>query len=227
MFLVLGFQNVQARSNIAVKKETVQAKNKNDEEIKIAVENVIRDFDKKQKDEVYKNFLRDKNKNLEKIKDFYGYDYLDEKEKNSEETKDNLKILQFMSEDTTRNLIYNSKITLDDIEYLDKNRAKVDLKITYFIGDEAWKNSLMEFLHLKSDNKLENRKQVLKLLNDETRKKQFQNFFDKKVLEIMKKGNFDDLELFEDEDIELNFEKTNGKWETKDTILKEIMKMLQ
>ena len=182
----------------------------NNSELEKEVKKVINGFNQLEKDKLFSELMKKKTKlTIETIKI------------NGAEPEDNTKqksfmaVMEMITEQHLKNLIYNSKIELEDIEYMSKNKANVSITLKMIDGMELLKGSKKYLMNKygKSGKYLDT-----DVFLDEKVKNDVMKYFDEHTKELMK--NDDNNEIV---DIELEFTLRNGKWVSNETISRFIM----
>ena len=179
-------------------------------ELEKEVKQMINNFNQLEKDKLFSELMKKKTKlTLETIK-INGA----EPEDNSKQ-KSFMAVMEMVTEQHLKNLIYNSKIELEDIEYVSKNKANVSIALKMIDGMELLKSSKKYLLskYGKGGKYLDT-----DIFLDEKVKNDVMKYFDEHTKELMK--NDDNNEIV---DIELEFTVRNGKWVSNETISRYIL----
>lgn len=182
----------------------------NNSELEKEVKQMINNFNQLEKDKLFSELMKKKTKlTIETIK-INGA----EPEDNSKQ-KSFMAVMEMVTEQHLKNLIYNSKIELEDIEYVSKNKANVSISLKMIDGIELLKDSKKYLMNKygKSGKYLDT-----DVFLDEKIKNDVMKYFDEHTKELMK--NDDNNEIV---DIELEFTLRNGKWVSNETISRYIM----
>jgi len=182
----------------------------NNSELEKEVKKVINNFNQLEKDKLFSELMKKKAKlTIETIK-INGA----EPEDNSKQ-KSFMAVMEMVTEQNLKNLIYNSKIELDDIEYVSKNKANVSITLKMIDGMELLKSSKK---YLMSKYGKGGKYLDTDIFLDEKVKNDVMKYFDEHTKELMK--NDDNNEIV---DIELEFTLRNGKWVSNETISRYIL----
>ena len=182
----------------------------NNSELEKEVKQMINNFNQLEKDKLFSELMKKKTKlTLETIK-INGT----EPEDNSKQ-KSFMAVMEMVTEQHLKNLIYNSKIELEDIEYVSKNKANVSITLKMIDGMELLKSSKK---YLMSKYRKGGKYLDTDIFLDEKVKNDVMKYFDEHTKELMK--NDDNNEIV---DIELEFTVRNGKWVSNETISRYIL----
>ena len=185
----------------------------NNSELEKEVKQMINNFNQLEKDKLFSELMKKKTKlTLETIK-INGTEPEDKTKQ-----KSFMAVMEMVTEQHLKNLIYNSKIELDDIEYVSKNKANVSITLKMIDGMELLKSSKK---YLMSKYGKGGKYLDTDIFLDEKVKNDVMKYFDEHTKELMK--NDDNNEIV---DIELEFTLRNGKWVSNETISKYILKRL-
>lgn len=182
----------------------------NNSELEKEVKQMINNFNQLEKDKLFSELMKKKTKlTIETIK-INGAE-LEDKTKQ----KSFMALMEMVTEQHLKNLIYNSKIELEDIEYVSKNKANVSITLKMIDGMELLKSSKKYLMskYGKSGKYLDT-----DIFLDEKVKNDVMKYFDEHTKELMK--NDDNNEIV---DIELEFTLRNGKWVSNETISRYIL----
>lgn len=186
----------------------------NNSELEKEVKQMINNFNQLEKDKLFSELMKKKTKlTLETIK-INGA----EPEDNSKQ-KSFMAVMEMVTEQHLKNLIYNSKIELEDIEYMSKNKANVSITLKMIDGIELLKSSKK---YLMSKYGKGGKYLDTDIFLDEKVKNDVMKYFDEHTKELMK--NDDNNEIV---DIELEFALKNGKWISNETISKYLFKQFK
>ena len=186
----------------------------NNSELEKEVKQMINNFNQLEKDKLFSELMKKKTKlTLETIK-INGAE-----PENKTKQKSFMAVMEMVTEQHLKNLIYNSKIELEDIEYMSKNKANVSITLKMIDGMELLKSSKKYLMskygkgakYLDTD-----------IFLDEKVKNDVMKYFDEHTKELMK--NDDNNEIV---DIELEFALKNGKWISNETISKYLFKQFK
>ena len=179
-------------------------------ELEKEVKQMINNFNQLEKDKLFSELMKKKTKlTLETIK-INGVEPEDKTKQ-----KSFMAVMEMVTEQHLKNLIYNSKIELEDIEYVSKNTANVSIALKMIDGMELLKSSKKYLLskYGKGGKYLDT-----DIFLDEKVKNDVMKYFDEHTKELMK--NDDNNEIV---DIELEFTLRNGKWVSNETISRYIL----
>ncbi|WP_374141609.1 hypothetical protein [Leptotrichia hongkongensis] len=182
----------------------------NNSELEKEVKQMINNFNQLEKDKLFSELMKKKTKlTLETIK-INGAEPEDKTKQ-----KSFMAVMEMVTEQHLKNLIYNSKIELEDIEYVSKNKANVSITLKMIDGMELLKSSKKYLMskYGKSGKYLDT-----DIFLDEKVKNDVMKYFDEHTKELMK--NDDNNEIV---DIELEFTVRNGKWVSNETISRYIL----
>ena len=108
----------------------------NNSELEKEVKKVINGFNQLEKDKLFSELMKKKAKlTIETIK-INGAE-----PENKTKQKSFMAVMEMVTEQHLKNLIYNSKIELEDIEYVSKNKANVSISLKMIDGIELLKGS--------------------------------------------------------------------------------------
>ena len=186
----------------------------NNSELEKEVKQMINNFNQLEKDKLFSELMKKKTKlTLETIK-INGAEPEDKTKQ-----KSFMAVMEMVTEQNLKNLIYNSKIELDDIEYVSKNKANVSITLKMIDGMELLKSSKK---YLMSKYGKGGKYLDTDIFLDEKVKNDVMKYFDEHTKELMK--NDDNNEIV---DIELEFTLRNGKWVSNETISKYLFKQFK
>ena len=186
----------------------------NNSELEKEVKKVINNFNQLEKDKLFSELMKKKTKlTIETIK-INGTEPEDKTKQ-----KSFMAVMEMVTEQNLKNLIYNSKIELDDIEYVSKNKANVSITLKMIDGMELLKSSKK---YLMSKYGKGGKYLDTDIFLDEKVKNDVMKYFDEHTKELMK--NDDNNEIV---DIELEFTLKNGKWVSNETISKYLFKQFK
>ena len=186
----------------------------NNSELEKEVKQMINNFNQLEKDKLFSELMKKKTKlTLETIK-INGAEPEDKTKQ-----KSFMAVMEMVTEQNLKNLIYNSKIELDDIEYVSKNKANVSITLKMIDGMELLKSSKK---YLMSKYGKGGKYLDTDIFLDEKVKNDVMKYFDEHTKELMK--NDDNNEIV---DIELEFALKNGKWISNETISKYLFKQFK
>ena len=186
----------------------------NNSELEKEVKQMINNFNQLEKDKLFSELMKKKTKlTLETIK-INGAEPEDKTKQ-----KSFMAVMEMVTEQHLKNLIYNSKIELEDIEYVSKNKANVSITLKMIDGMELLKSSKK---YLMSKYGKGGKYLDTDIFLDEKVKNDVMKYFDEHTKELMK--NDDNNEIV---DIELEFALKNGKWISNETISKYLFKQFK
>ena len=186
----------------------------NNSELEKEVKQMINNFNQLEKDKLFSELMKKKTKlTLETIK-INGTEPEDKTKQ-----KSFMAVMEMVTEQHLKNLIYNSKIELEDIEYMSKNKANVSITLKMIDGMELLKSSKK---YLMSKYGKGGKYLDTDIFLDEKVKNDVMKYFDEHTKELMK--NDDNNEIV---DIELEFALKNGKWISNETISKYLFKQFK
>ena len=186
----------------------------NNSELEKEVKQMINNFNQLEKDKLFSELMKKKTKlTLETIK-INGAE-----PENKTKQKSFMAVMEMVTEQHLKNLIYNSKIELEDIEYVSKNKANVSITLKMIDAMELLTSSEK---YLLSKYGKGGRYLDTDIFLDEKVKNDVMKYFDEHTKELMK--NDDNNEIV---DIELEFALKNGKWISNETISKYLFKQFK
>ena len=186
----------------------------NNSELEKEVKQMINNFNQLEKDKLFSELMKKKTKlTLETIK-INGAEPEDKTKQ-----KSFMAVMEMVTEQHLKNLIYNSKIELEDIEYISKNKANVSITLKMIDAMELLTSSEK---YLLSKYGKGGRYLDTDIFLDEKVKNDVMKYFDEHTKELMK--NDDNNEIV---DIELEFALKNGKWISNETISKYLFKQFK
>lgn len=186
----------------------------NNSELEEEVKKVINNFNQTEKDKLFSELIKRKTKlTLDTIK------INEARPVNKSKQKSFMTIMEMVTEQNLKNLIYNSKIELKEIEYVSENKANVSITLKMIDAMELLTSSEKYLLskYGKGEKYLDS-----DIFLNEKIKNDVMKYFDEHTKELIK--NDDNSELIVN--IELEFTKKNGKWISNETISKYILKRL-
>ena len=187
----------------------------NDLELEKEVKKVINDFNQTEKDKLFSELMKKKSKlTFETIK-INGAEPEDKTKQ-----KSFMIVMEMITEQHLKNLIYNSEIKLEDIEYISKNKANVSITLKIIDGMELFSSSKEFFLSKYGKNK---KYLDSDIFLDERVRNDVMKYFDEYTKELMKNDDGNN----ETVDIELEFNLRNGKWSSNETISKYLFKQFK
>ena len=186
----------------------------NNSELEKEVKKVINNFNQTEKDKLFSELIKRKTKlTLDTIK------INEARPVNKSKQKSFMTVMEIVTEQNLKNLIYNSKIELKEIEYVSENKANVSITLKMIDAMELLTSSEKYLLskYGKGEKYLDS-----DIFLNEKIKNDVMKYFDEHTKELIK--NDDNSELIVN--IELEFTKKNGKWISNETISKYILKRL-
>jgi len=186
----------------------------NNSELEEEVKKVINNFNQTEKDKLFSELIKRKTKlTLDTIK------INEARPVNKSKQKSFMTVMEIVTEQNLKNLIYNSKIELKEIEYVSENKANVSITLKMIDAMELLTSSEKYLLskYGKGEKYLDS-----DIFLNEKIKNDVMKYFDEHTKELIK--NDDNSELIVN--IELEFTKKNGKWISNETISKYILKRL-
>ena len=186
----------------------------NNSELEKEVKKVINNFNQTEKDKLFSELIKRKTKlTLDTIK------INEARPVNKSKQKSFMTVMEMVTEQNLKNLIYNSKIELKEIEYVSENKANVSITLKMIDAMELLTSSEKYLLskYGKGEKYLDS-----DIFLNEKIKNDVMKYFDEHTKELIK--NDDNSELIVN--IELEFTKKNGKWISNETISKYILKRL-
>ena len=186
----------------------------NNSELEKEVKQMINNFNQLEKDKLFSELMKKKTKlTLDTIR------INEVRPVNKSKQKSFMTVMEMVTEQNLKNLIYNSKIELEDIEYMSKNKANVSITLKMIDGMELLKSSKK---YLMSKYGKGGKYLDTDIFLDEKVKNDVMKYFDEHTKELMK--NDDNNEIV---DIELEFALKNGKWISNETISKYLFKQFK
>ena len=186
----------------------------NNSELEKEVKKVINNFNQTEKDKLFSELIKRKTKlTLDTIR------INEVRPVNKSKQKSFMTVMEMVTEQNLKNLIYNSKIELKEIEYVSENKANVSITLKMIDAMELLPSSEKYLLskYGKGEKYLDS-----DIFLNEKIKNDVMKYFDEHTKELIK--NDDNSELIVN--IELEFTKKNGKWISNETISKYILKRL-
>lgn len=186
----------------------------NNSELEKEVKKVINNFNQTEKDKLFSELIKRKTKlTLDTIR------INEVRPVNKSKQKSFMTVMEMVTEQNLKNLIYNSKIELKEIEYVSENKANVSITLKMIDAMELLPSSEKYLLskYGKGEKYLD-----LDIFLNEKIKNDVMKYFDEHTKELIK--NDDNSELIVN--VELEFTKKNGKWISNETISKYILKRL-
>ena len=187
----------------------------NNSELEEEVKKVINNFNQTEKDKLFSELIKRKTKlTLDTIK------INEARPVNKSKQKSFMTVMEMVTEQNLKNLIYNSKIELKEIEYVSENKANVSITLKMIDAMELLTSSEKYLLskYGKGEKYLDS-----DIFLNEKIKNDVMKYFDEHTKELIK--NDDNSELIVN--IELEFTKKNGKWISNETISKYLFKQFK
>ena len=187
----------------------------NNSELEEEVKKVINNFNQTEKDKLFSELIKRKTKlTLDTIR------INEVRPVNKSKQKSFMTVMEMVTEQNLKNLIYNSKIELKEIEYVSENKANVSITLKMIDAMELLPSSEKYLLskYGKGEKYLD-----LDIFLNEKIKNDVMKYFDEHTKELIK--NDDNSELIVN--IELEFTKKNGKWISNETISKYLFKQFK
>ena len=183
----------------------------NNSELEEEVKKVINNFNQTEKDKLFSELIKRKTKlTLDTIK------INEARPVNKSKQKSFMTVMEMVTEQNLKNLIYNSKIELKEIEYVSENKANVSITLKMIDAMELLTSSEK---YLLSKYGKGGRYLDTDIFLDEKVKNDVMKYFDEHTKELMKNDDNNN----EIVDIELEFTLRNGKWVSNETISRYIM----
>ena len=178
------------------------------------VKKVINNFNQIEKDKLFSELMKKKSELILETIKINGAEPDDKAKQKSFMT-----IMEMVTEQHLKNLIYNSEQELENIEYISKNKANISITLKMIDGMELLKSSQKYLLNKYGKGKKDLDPDIFL---DEKVKNDVMKYFDEYTKELMK--NDDNNEIV---DIELEFNLRNGKWSSNETISKYLFKQFK
>ena len=183
----------------------------NNSELEEEVKKVINNFNQTEKDKLFSELIKRKTKlTLDTIK------INEARPVNKSKQKSFMTVMEMVTEQNLKNLIYNSKIELKEIEYVSENKANVSITLKMIDAMELLTSSEK---YLLSKYGKGGRYLDTDIFLDEKVKNDVMKYFDEHTKELIKNDDNNN----EIVDIELEFTVRNGKWVSNETISRYIL----
>lgn len=180
-------------------------------QLKSAINKTINQFNETEKNKLFNEMMKKKSVLTDEMIQFNGMEVADKKKQKSFRI-----LMEMITEQHLKNIIYNSKIELYDIKNISKNKANGTLELK-FVDALDTLSKLKEYM-LKKYGK--NGQVDLDILLNEKIKSEISQYLDTYSKELMK----NDKNISEIMDIELKFELKGNEWISKESISDYILK---
>ena len=180
-------------------------------QLKSAINKTINQFNETEKNKLFNEMMKKKSVLTDEMIQFNDMEVTDKKKQKSFRI-----LMEMITEQHLKNIIYNSKIELYDITNISKNKANGTLELK-FVDALDTLNKLKEYM-LKKYGK--NGQIDLDILLNEKIKSEISQYLDTYSKELMK----NDKNISEIMDIELKFELKGNEWISKESISDYILK---
>ena len=180
-------------------------------QLKSAINKTINQFNETEKNKLFNEMMKKKSVLTDEMIQFNDMEVADKKKQKSFRI-----LMEMITEQHLKNIIYNSKIELYDITNISKNKANGTLELKFVDALDAL-NKLKEYM-LKKYGK--NGQVDLDILLNEKIKSEISQYLDTYSKELMK----NDKNISEIMDIELKFELKGNEWISKESISDYILK---
>ena len=180
-------------------------------QLKSAINKTINQFNETEKNKLFNEMMKKKSVLTDEMIQFNGMEVADKKKQKSFRI-----LMEMITEQHLKNIIYNSKIELYDIKNISKNKANGTLELK-FVDALDTLSKLKEYM-LKKYGK--NGQVDLDILLNEKIKSEISQYLDTYSKELMK----NDKNISEIMDIELKFELKENEWIPKESISNYILK---
>ena len=180
-------------------------------QLKSAINKTINQFNETEKNKLFNEMMKKKSVLTDEMIQFNGMEVADKKKQKSFRI-----LMEMITEQHLKNIIYNSKIELYDITNISKNKANGTLELT-FVDALDTLSKLKEYM-IKKYGK--NGQVDLDILLNEKIKSEISQYLDIYSKELMK----NDKNITEIMDIELKFELKGNEWIPKESISNYILK---
>jgi len=180
-------------------------------QLKSAINKTINQFNETEKNKLFNEMMKKKSVLTDEMIQFNGMEVTDKKKKKSFRI-----LMEMITEQHLKNIIYNSKIELYDITNISKNKANGTLELK-FVDALDTLSKLKEYM-IKKYGK--NGQVDLDILLNEKIKSEVFQYLDIYSKELMK----NDKNITEIMDIELKFELKGNEWIPKESISNYILK---
>ncbi|ASQ48336.1 hypothetical protein BCB68_04950 [Leptotrichia sp. oral taxon 498] len=180
-------------------------------QLKSAINKTINQFNETEKNKLFNEMMKKKSVLTDEMIQFNGMEAADKKKQKSFRI-----LMEMITEQHLKNIIYNSKIELYDITNISKNKANGTLELK-FVDALDTLSKLKEYM-IKKYGK--NGQVDLDILLNEKIKSEISQYLDIYSKELMK----NDKNITEIMDIELRFELKGNEWIPKESISNYILK---
>ena len=180
-------------------------------QLKSAINKTINQFNETEKNKLFNEMIKKKSVLTDEMIQFNGMEAADKKKQKSFRI-----LMEMITEQHLKNIIYNSKIELYDITNISKNKANGTLELK-FVDALDTLSKLKEYM-IKKYGK--NGQVDLDILLNEKIKSEISQYLDIYSKELMK----NDKNITEIMDIELKFELKENEWIPKESISNYILK---
>lgn len=180
-------------------------------QLKSAINKTINQFNETEKNKLFNEMMKKKSVLTDEMIQFNGMEVADKKKQKSFRI-----LMEMITEQHLKNIIYNSKIELYDITNISKNKANGTLELK-FVDALDTLSKLKEYM-IKKYGK--NGQVDLDILLNEKIKSEISQYLDIYSKELMK----NDKNITEIMDIELKFELKGNEWIPKESISNYILK---
>ena len=180
-------------------------------QLKSAINKTINQFNETEKNKLFNEMMKKKSVLTDEMIQFNGMEVADKKKQKSFRI-----LMEMITEQHLKNIIYNSKIELYDIKNISKNKANETLELK-FVDALDTLSKLKEYM-IKKYGK--NGQVDLDILLNEKIKSEISQYLDTYSKELMK----NDKNITEIMDIELKFELKGNEWISKESISDYILK---
>lgn len=180
-------------------------------QLKSAINKTINQFNETEKNKLFNEMMKKKSVLTDEMIQFNGMEVADKKKQKSFRI-----LMEMITEQHLKNIIYNSKIELYDITNISKNKANGTLELK-FVDALDTLSKLKEYM-IKKYGK--NGQVDLDILLNEKIKSEISQYLDTYSKELMK----NDKNISEIMDIELKFELKGNEWISKESISDYILK---
>ena len=180
-------------------------------QLKLAINKTINQFNETEKNKLFNEMIKKKSVLTDEMIQFNGMEVADKKKQKSFRI-----LMEMITEQHLKNIIYNSKIELYDIKNISKNKANGILELKFVDAIDTL-SKLKEYM-IKKYGK--NGQVDLDILLNEKIKSEISQYLDIYSKELMK----NDKNITEIMDIELKFELKGNEWIPKESISNYILK---
>ena len=180
-------------------------------QLKSAINKTINQFNETEKNKLFNEMMKKKSVLTDEMIQFNGMEVADKKKQKSFRI-----LMEMITEQHLKNIIYNSKIELYDIKNISKNKANGTLELK-FVDALDTLSKLKEYMLKKYEK---NGQVDLDILLNEKIKSEISHYLDTYSKNLMK----NDKNISEIMDIELKFELKGNEWISKESISDYILK---